>query len=597
MGCNRIPVPLALSPHRWYAYQQPLHHGDRHLAVRAHMQLYELAPLCTYSRNVHLTPRSYEKGHRRVTNMGGGGEFLVSEAINKKLNNLSTLKKTQVQLSAIRNQTQPPIHYGRMSIELPHLRDETRRVDRCMKKGEGAFGDWRAYKRLLLPRATVPVGIGCLRCTCNKSGVRWQVARLISLHDQPLPVYLKEFSPSLMYNQDGGIIFGFFINSFQVVATGSALRSEAATGAGMKGQGKREIPEKTRRPTASSRTIPTCENPVTRPGIEPGSPLWEASVLIAHCSAGTNMGNPLQFRIRKVELEWPNHERQVETQNGFQWMQNVQCTMLMTRQCIAVALQSSDKRALKDSVSCKTHAFVCVLATRNYAPASRWLHVVRVTSLKCCPRTPAATFPRDRCIASPSATGRFKDTPSLRVYPSVTYRTTSLFSKANVRRGLRLRHGPLNKPQVLTADGLPTHERAEKYQFYRTKRGGTVVLLDREKCADGKYAKYTAMLLFLCSLSFTTSREGIEIPELLVGSVALAIICATVQSGQNYPCTSNESQNRRCHIKLRKCWPFGTAYLRCDGGVFDELHSSRPLGGPAGLQVCVPRGLCSPQNL
>ncbi|KAJ8897433.1 hypothetical protein PR048_002779 [Dryococelus australis] len=30
---------------------------------------------------------------------------------------------------------------------------------------------------------------------------------------------------------------------------------------GMKGRGKREIPEKTRRPTASSGTIPTCENP------------------------------------------------------------------------------------------------------------------------------------------------------------------------------------------------------------------------------------------------------------------------------------------------------------------------------------------------
>ncbi|KAJ8866728.1 hypothetical protein PR048_032589 [Dryococelus australis] len=38
------------------------------------------------------------------------------------------------------------------------------------------------------------------------------------------------------------------------------------------GGGKREIPEKIRRPTASSGTIPTCENPVTRPGIEPGSP-------------------------------------------------------------------------------------------------------------------------------------------------------------------------------------------------------------------------------------------------------------------------------------------------------------------------------------
>ncbi|KAJ8891823.1 hypothetical protein PR048_004377 [Dryococelus australis] len=48
----------------------------------------------------------------------------------------------------------------------------------------------------------------------------------------------------------------------------------------MKGRGKREIPEKSRRPTASSGTIPTCENPVTRPGSESGSPWWEASELI-----------------------------------------------------------------------------------------------------------------------------------------------------------------------------------------------------------------------------------------------------------------------------------------------------------------------------
>ncbi|KAJ8897022.1 hypothetical protein PR048_002368 [Dryococelus australis] len=40
----------------------------------------------------------------------------------------------------------------------------------------------------------------------------------------------------------------------------------------MSGRGKRAIPEKTRRPTASFGRIPTCGNPVTRPGIEPGSP-------------------------------------------------------------------------------------------------------------------------------------------------------------------------------------------------------------------------------------------------------------------------------------------------------------------------------------
>ncbi|KAJ8870636.1 hypothetical protein PR048_029659 [Dryococelus australis] len=47
-------------------------------------------------------------------------------------------------------------------------------------------------------------------------------------------------------------------------------------------RGKREIPEKTRRPAASSSTIATCENPgVTLPGIEPCSPWWEASSLTA----------------------------------------------------------------------------------------------------------------------------------------------------------------------------------------------------------------------------------------------------------------------------------------------------------------------------
>ncbi|KAJ8874484.1 hypothetical protein PR048_025344 [Dryococelus australis] len=45
--------------------------------------------------------------------------------------------------------------------------------------------------------------------------------------------------------------------------------------------GKRKIPEKTHRSTASSGTIPTCGNPVTRPGIEPGPPWWEASRLTA----------------------------------------------------------------------------------------------------------------------------------------------------------------------------------------------------------------------------------------------------------------------------------------------------------------------------
>ncbi|KAJ8868995.1 hypothetical protein PR048_030541 [Dryococelus australis] len=48
--------------------------------------------------------------------------------------------------------------------------------------------------------------------------------------------------------------------------------------AGMQGRGMPD--KKTRRPAASSATIPTCENPgVTLPGIKPGSPRWLASSL------------------------------------------------------------------------------------------------------------------------------------------------------------------------------------------------------------------------------------------------------------------------------------------------------------------------------
>ncbi|KAJ8871779.1 hypothetical protein PR048_028119 [Dryococelus australis] len=50
----------------------------------------------------------------------------------------------------------------------------------------------------------------------------------------------------------------------------------------MKVQGKREIPEEIRRLAVSSSAISTCRDPgVTQPGIEPGSPWWEASSLTA----------------------------------------------------------------------------------------------------------------------------------------------------------------------------------------------------------------------------------------------------------------------------------------------------------------------------
>ncbi|KAJ8883013.1 hypothetical protein PR048_014852 [Dryococelus australis] len=63
--------------------------------------------------------------------------------------------------------------------------------------------------------------------------------------------------------------------------TGSGVRWTVAS-AGVQERGKREIPEKTRRPAASSCTIPTCENPGAIPlGMDPGSPKWEASIVTA----------------------------------------------------------------------------------------------------------------------------------------------------------------------------------------------------------------------------------------------------------------------------------------------------------------------------
>ncbi|KAJ8896278.1 hypothetical protein PR048_001622 [Dryococelus australis] len=51
----------------------------------------------------------------------------------------------------------------------------------------------------------------------------------------------------------------------------------------MRGRGKREIPEKTRRAVASSGTIPTCENPgVARPGTEPD--MFESNWLVSQTS-------------------------------------------------------------------------------------------------------------------------------------------------------------------------------------------------------------------------------------------------------------------------------------------------------------------------
>ncbi|KAJ8886130.1 hypothetical protein PR048_012339 [Dryococelus australis] len=102
----------------------------------------------------------------------------------------------------------------------------------------------------------------------------------------PVPEGTSPFYPRALTNASPvtyrcGTPFGVY-QGYENHAPMIQVRSSAGT----KGLGKREIPEKTRLPVASSGMIPICEDPgVARPGIEPGAPLWEASRLTAHTLA------------------------------------------------------------------------------------------------------------------------------------------------------------------------------------------------------------------------------------------------------------------------------------------------------------------------
>ncbi|KAJ8891440.1 hypothetical protein PR048_003968 [Dryococelus australis] len=79
-------------------------------------------------------------------------------------------------------------------------------------------------------------------------------------------------SPALTFKKEGYRVEP--LGSYAVAGHPFNLQWEWSS-TGMKGRGKREIPEKTCQLAASFGTVPTCENPgVTRPGVEPGSPRW-----------------------------------------------------------------------------------------------------------------------------------------------------------------------------------------------------------------------------------------------------------------------------------------------------------------------------------
>ncbi|KAJ8880820.1 hypothetical protein PR048_017291 [Dryococelus australis] len=99
-----------------------------------------------------------------------------------------------------------------------------------------------------------------------------------------------------------------------------------------------------------------------------------------------------------------------------------------------------------------------------------------------------------------------------------------------------------------------------------------------------------------------TPRDKLVVDEALqLKSVSLLKRLAhrnghTRKQGQSFFTAIPTSDAQVLRKSFGRLWTL-EAYLRCDGGSFDELHASRPLGGPAGLQVWEPQGFYSPRKL
>ncbi|KAJ8898204.1 hypothetical protein PR048_003564 [Dryococelus australis] len=103
--------------------------------------------------------------------------------------------------------------------------------------------------------------------TCYRIGADLMTSMCVGVLQMSLAAHVNSFAPPAVYVKH--VCFTNFTHN-----------------AGMKGREKREIPEKTRRPAASSSTrFPFAKIPgVTRPEIGPGSSWWEASRLTARPS-------------------------------------------------------------------------------------------------------------------------------------------------------------------------------------------------------------------------------------------------------------------------------------------------------------------------
>ncbi|KAJ8866841.1 hypothetical protein PR048_032702 [Dryococelus australis] len=158
------------------------------------------------------------------------------------------------------------------------------------------------------------------------------------------------------------------------------------TRAGMRGRGKREIPEKTRGPTASYGTILTSENPVTRPGIEP----VRLDVFVVG-SNGKGIVNPvalIYIEARKVLVQFILQHLQMFNQTGINisifcgmkhFWQLPRFEMVYARNCGMRRSQARDEtkrsavRWLRSVQSCVPVNAVHVSSAAVFAEASSWL--------------------------------------------------------------------------------------------------------------------------------------------------------------------------------------------------------------------------------
>ncbi|KAJ8869952.1 hypothetical protein PR048_028963 [Dryococelus australis] len=136
----------------------------------------------------------------------------------------------------------------------------------CKETCITAKRDWEAMAFSFVSDAYVYSEIQSFGKTEHSTALVWSVC---SFRNQLLGCTFNSALDVLIYEKN---TLAMLIDYFQdIMLIGVKRRLESRRG---------EIPEKTRRPAASSGTISTCENPeATPPGIEPGLPRWEVSNL------------------------------------------------------------------------------------------------------------------------------------------------------------------------------------------------------------------------------------------------------------------------------------------------------------------------------